>query len=164
MGESHSFSVYIRNKTKFNLIADLFSQTTSWLLTLRLKSIRFVISATQTLLRVPLTLIINKIQITATSGLRGKIPVTLKIKRIVFTAITSLLEKWTQTLSIKKIAIEATISELASIKNIELGVNTVVITADTIVAVFTLLNAYSGSTLSEMDSTTLTDLAYTIVP
>ena len=159
----HSFTSYIRDRKEFILTA-LISISTEWFLTLKVKAIRFTISATKTLLRIPITLKVKKIKFVAYIKGLQRIPITIKVKRIKFVAISRLRERWTQTLKLKRIKFVTVMRGLVRFDAATLYVKKIKFVAIPIVAQFRVLNYYSGSTLSQMDGSTLADLDYVIIP
>ena len=159
----HSFTSYIRDRKEFILTA-LISISTEWFLTLKVKAIRFIISVTQTLLRIPVTLKVKKVKFVAYIKGLQRIPITLKVKKIKFVVITRLLERWAQTLKLKKINFVGVTKALVRFDAATLYVKKIKFAAVPIVAQFRVLNYYSGSTLSQMDGSTLADLDYVVIP
>jgi len=159
----HSFTSYIRNRKEFILTA-IISISTEWFLTLKVKAIRLIISITQTLVRIPVTLKVKGIKFVAYIKGLQRIPITLYAKKIKFVALTKLLERWTQTLKVKRIKFVSVMKTTVRFDAATLYVKKIKFVAAPIVAQFKILNYYSGSTLSQMDGSTLADLDYVIIP
>ena len=176
MSGIHRFIVRFKNTHAFNLITVGFSQTTNWFSNLKVRLIKFTITAIALLLKFITTLKIKIIKFAITvTGLLQRLPLTIAIKKIKFTNLMKLLERWTQTIAVKKLKFTILIRELKRLGLTTLTIKKIRLTAITIVASFRLLNYYDSLTtsplhggmgfyLDDMDGSYLSDLDYTVSP
>ncbi len=165
MSKQFNFNLQLKATKVFELILNNFNISDSWFATLKVKRIKFTISATSLLIQIINTLKIKPIKLTATNSLvklLQRLPMTMVVKKIKFTSIPRYLEKLVQTLVVKKIRITATAREILRVVSSTLVVKKIKIMAYPTVASFYLLSHWDPYYLSDIDSEYLVDLDYTI--
>jgi hypothetical protein len=167
MSKQFNFNLQLRATKVFELIIKNFNISDSWFATLKVKRIKFTITATSLLINIVNTLKIKKIKFTVTNSLvklQQRLPMTMVVKKIKFTPVVRYLERLIQTLVVKKITLTAPMRQILRVVTSVLAVKKIKITAYPTVASFYLLSYWDPYYLSDMDSSNLVDLDYVITP
>jgi len=167
MSKQFNFNLKLNPTRVFELIIKNFNISDSWFATLRVKKIKFTISAVSFLINLVSNLKIKPLKITATNSLvklLQRLPTTLVIKKIKFTPIVRYLERLVQTLIVKKITLTAPLRQILRVVTSILVIKKIKITANPTVASFYLLSHWDPYYLSDIDNEYLIDLDYVITP
>ena len=160
----HSFSIKLSPSRIFELVIDPFAFSSAIYMALRVKVAKFVVSKVSTLLRFINTLAIKKIKFTITDflvKLSLRLPMTLSVKKVKLTAVWKELYRVLQTLSVKRMKFVVAMRQLLRVPIANLKVYKARIVANAVVAIFYALSHWDPYYLSDLDSKNLTELDYT---
>jgi hypothetical protein len=157
------FVTRIRKTRAFELVVVGFSITSSFIITLRVKAIRFTVSIHQLLNLASTIIYIKKMSFTVTLKQLLNLPTTLSIKKINLSIITSMLIKIINTLSVNIISISGTLKAILKLGTVTTEVNKILLTSSPLYAQFYLLSYYDDDWLSDIDDEWLSDLDYILL-